>query len=100
MCILQEQAEAGRNGTTATREETPEMRPDSRHQPELLSQVRERYGVPHNRSHTVAATSGSATNGVATADALHNLEHTQSAAECNGFESFVLRSTFASGYKK
>ena len=69
------------------------MRIDSRHNPE---QVRERYGVPHDRSHTAVTScnGGSLTNGAAHAD---NLEHTQPTAEYNGFSSFVLRSTFASG---
>ena len=87
---MQEQAEAKRNGTTAG---TPEMKVDA-HQPEAFSQVCERYGVPH--SHAVNGASQSATNGAPTvADSLHIKRSTQ--PDCNGFSSFVLKSTFASG---
>ena len=74
------------------------------HQPKVFSQASMRHGGHHSGSPAINGGSAAAsTNGVASTDStplLHS-EHTPqpsaAAAECNGFSSFVLRSTFASG---
>lgn len=107
--FLQDHAEhiAERIGTTAVAGGiTPGVRALDSHQPKVFSQASMRHGLHLSGSPAINGGSATSINGVAStvsAPLLH-LEHTPqppaAAAECNGFSSFVLRSTFVSGIIK